>query len=112
MITEKELKDQCTHEFYNFIYKLCGKDYLPLYSSELNFEIIHFPLLIHRAFEGFKNKNLSCENNIIICNRFITYFINDQGGIYDFRNYQPENLTQFECAILHCLIDVFGEKSN
>ena len=109
MIKEQELKDRRSHEFYEFIYKMCGKDYLPLYSSELNFEIIHFPLLIHRAVAGWNLFNENIREWIEVDKQQVSLFMH---GVYryEFKKYAPHILTSAECAMLHCLFDVYYTK--
>ena len=117
MITEKELKDKCTTEFIKWMVELAeGFEYkndhvwFGLWYAHINdikYEQLLFSLLIHRAVEGF-NKNQVDEQLIIGQNKIIIWhfdMIHFKDWIFD--NYQPQSLTQAECAMLHCLLDVF-----
>lgn len=55
-----------------------------------------FPLLIHRAIKNFKVVLYYQEH------RLYSYDLQKE---YEFKNYQPESLTQAECACLDCLIE-------
>jgi len=121
MITEQELKAMCTPDIIKKMVELAeGFEWREdiefnnnLYYSHKDSEWIwigsidsvQFPLLIHRAVEGI-NKKLDIQDQIII-GKF-----NVECSLYDckFENYQPENLTQLECALLHCLIEILKEE--
>ena len=117
MIKEQELKNKCTPEFTKWMCEYAEGfgyiDYVLSQSSDLEqvrFNNIIFPLLIHRAVEG--------------CNNFIDDFLiyikcscvdrykNSEYVIYCFENYQSQTLTQAECAMLHCLLDIFKEQEE
>ena len=64
----------------------------------------YFPLLIRRAVEGW-NKNHHTDNKmIIIYSNCITC---EKSKCLKFEDYQPQSLTQAECAMLHCMLDIF-----
>jgi len=133
MKTEQQLKDRCTPDIIKHMVELAEGFEYSIISFEDRFNThtvkmgivitceyleyknifipMHtFPLLIHRAVEGWNKKNAHGDNVIIISDDFITYYGNEQGGIYDFKNYQSESLTLCECAILDCLLDIFKEE--
>jgi hypothetical protein len=118
-ITESKLKSDCTPEiikrmveiaegfevdtdgiFYNGIILPNG--------TEVDFDIqkdeLLFPLLIHRAVEGW-NKKLY-ESIILVQHNHLT----KKESRYNFNDYQPSSLTPCECACLHCLIEIFKEE--
>lgn len=123
MITEQELKDRCTPEFIKWCCEYAEgfeiewfvDEYIISfnktgYSIEGLFnDIAAFSTLIHRAVEGFnklKNGIINIIYNII---EFSKTPHDEDFIIYDFDNYQPQNLTPTECACLHCLLDIFEE---
>lgn len=118
MITEHELKEQCTPEFIKWMCELAeGFEFIDGrneynfngYNTYWdNFESSDFILLIHRAVEGW-NKYKKGEDCIVISDDNLILWCADLDDckIYDFKEYQPQTLTQAECAELHCLIDVF-----
>jgi len=119
MKTEQEIKDKVTPDI---IKKMCeiakGFTY---YDSGCRFEfdrkvyntdnVLAFSTLIHRAVEGWNKKQ---ENKIIyieIDNRTVwKKYGNCCTKKYQFIEHQPENLTACECALLHCLLEIFEEK--
>lgn len=117
---EIELKNQCTPEFIKWMCELVNSmgyiiDYKVIQQYEY-YEILYFPLLIHRAVEGLNNldikKGSTIHHSIQTLPHFISRF-NLKGWVKDYRfdKYQPQSLTQSECAMLHCLLDIFkGEK--
>ena len=66
-----------------------------------------YPLLIHRAVEGW-NKNQDIEIYIETSALYISLY---QDGVYRKRisDYKPQSLTQAECAMLDCMLDIFKE---
>ena len=104
-------------ELMEFIKKLCEFaegfgyiDYVLSQSSDLEqarFNNIIFPLLIHRAVEGWNKKYLD-KNQIILYGNILSF----SEGILTYNGYQPESLTQSECAMLHCLLDVFKQEER
>jgi hypothetical protein len=67
-----------------------------------------FPLLIHRAVEGW-NK-LHNESVIVILDDSLMFSKLGKDEVYYYlKNYQTKNLTQLECALLDCLVDVLEE---
>jgi hypothetical protein len=125
MITEQELKAMCTPDIIKKMVELaegfeirqsisCSMFYFKpqpqvttsihtkdLFDSDNTFI---FSTLIHRTCEGWNKLNskliISVDNRIIY----------DECGAnknYAYKNYQPENLTQLELALLHCLIEIF-----
>lgn len=67
---------------------------------------IIFPLLIHRAVEGWNLHSKEYEQiNIFKCG--VGIFNRPSGNKeYAFKNYSPSSLTHAECAMLHCLQEV------
>jgi hypothetical protein len=128
MITEQQLKQDCTPDVIKKMVELAEGFSYPIFILEENdtwerqinliFDWSLFPLLIHRAVEGW-NKNKKEESilkEIIVYNdsvKLIEYKESREGGfdpfaivIKKFENYQPSSLTPCECACLHCLIEV------
>ena len=127
-MNEQELKDQCTAEFIKWMcelaegYEFVSDDYEPETYGVLNIcddyydienvlkDMEDFPLLIHRAVEGW-NK-ITRNKYIIITDTFLytTSNLHRSDERYNYNNYQPQSLTQAECATLNCLIDIFKEE--
>lgn len=118
MITEQELKSDCTPEIVKRMCELAeGFKHLTFIPDEndtlgrqinLIVDWSFFPLLIHRAVEGWNKKNGS---TIYIKNNSVNYC--DYPVVYDdtyywYNDYQTSSLTPCECACLHCLIEVLG----
>ena len=121
MITEQQLKADCTPEIIKLMVELAegfevdtdGVFYngiiLPN-GTEVDFDIqqdeLLFPLLIHRAVTGW-NK-ITRNKYIIITDTFLYTTSNLHQGDerYNYNNYQPQSLTPCACACLHCLIEV------
>lgn len=105
MKTFEEFKERITPEF---IKKLCElaegfeyTDYYPHYNFikeyvPLENMYIMFPLLLHRAVEGYGNMEID----------YMLKRIYNSGNFYMFKEYQPCHLTTCEMAILYCLIEV------
>lgn len=115
MITEQKLKEQCTPEFTKWMCEHAEGfgyiDYVLSQSSDLEqvrFNNIIFPLLIHRAVEGW-NK---LKGKILLLSSQICKIKDNEIKYYEMDDYQPENLTQAECACLHCLLDKFSEQEE
>ena len=97
MITEQELKEQCTPEFIKWLENLAEG----FFDRQRSGEVCWFPLLVHRAVEGIK---------IIYSDSEKVWYNNIYGmQCFRFKNYQPKSLTHAECAMLHCLLDRFEE---
>lgn len=133
MIIEQELKERCTPDIIKRMVELAIKagakfelsyfeghgdiliypynKALPL--SHVTEHIIIFPLLIHRAVEGWNKSKHTVERiddySIRINEQRLFYMYNEYATPYDYANYQPESLTHAECAMLHCLLDRFEE---
>lgn len=139
MTTEQELKDQCTPEFIKWMCKLAeGFEYDEFIDNKNRLRSVRyennemwadnyfiskwylFPLLIHRAVEGWNKIQEDYLKEIIVYGdsvKLIEYKESRQSGfdpfatiIKKFKNYQPQSLTQAECACLHCLLDIFKEE--
>ena len=112
MITEQELKEQCTPDFIKWMcehaegFEYYTDDYA-IYNNTYDTDEDIFPLLIHRAVEGWNKKDRS-KNQINILTTCVQSW-NIIKGLQDyiFNDYESNNLTQSECAMLHCLLDVF-----
>ena len=135
MITEQDLKNKCTPEFTKWMCELAeGFEWrnennviwihvpsdIIMVGSKYFSNDSYFPLLIHRAVEGW-NKDTRERNFKILClsDRVVFIEIDKYGNmkgkrsdkdIYQFKNYQPSLLTQAECAELDCLLDIFKEE--
>ena len=120
MITEQELKEKCTPEDIKWMVELAEGfgyiDYVLSQSSDLEqvrFNNIIFPLLIHRAVEGWNMTNdIHSKIDIGYNGVFVCFDIDDIQKDYLIENYQPESLTQSECAMLDCLLDVFKQEER
>jgi hypothetical protein len=114
MIPESKLKEQCTPEIIKRMVELAeGFEYVEETEHDVDYFIFRdkkyftskpelFPLLIHRAVEGW-NKKLY-ESIILVQHNHLT----KKESRYNFNDYQPSSLTPCECACLHCLIEVLG----
>ena len=115
MITFEELKERTTPEI---IKKMCelaegfsyaNEDDEAIYLNTYCVMYEFFPLLIHRAVEGWNEKN-PCKPIQILCN--CISFITDEDEPasiewgYDNEQYEPCHLTQCEMAIWDCLLEV------
>lgn len=125
MITEQELKERCTPDI---IMKMCqlaeGFEYYKDKLYKIKFECIFlesddeelltssFPLLIYRAVEGWNKNHLELHQIVHITNyRFnITFHNRNEDSVYSYCNYQSQTLTAAECALLHCLLDIFEKE--
>ena len=121
MTTEKELKDRCTPDVIKWMVELADGfsiDGLILYyGNDWYYQFIEeyekFPLLIHRTVEGWNNMQVDSENCIVIQDDSVVLWKEniDDCKTFDFKNYKPESLTQSECAMLDCLLNIFeGER--
>ena len=129
MKTEQQLKDQCTPEFIKWMCELAEgfeikkyEDYNSLefgtISVELSAEELFMtqtilPLLIHRAVEGLNKLWRSSSlykklETALYCVKFIG--LGRETVEYKFDDYKLQSLTQAECAMLHCLLDIFKEE--
>ena len=124
MITEQELKDKCAPDIikrmvelaegfsnYEYNHSLNRAIFDSIYHDVLDIRI--FPLLVHRAVEGWNKSKHTVERiddySIRINEQRLFYMYNEYATPYDYANYQPESLTHAECAMLHCLLDRFEE---
>ena len=119
MITEHELKDKCTPDIIKRMVELAegfeyqGDNEIFYNSLRVDRNIFLFPLLIHRAVEGWNMTNdIHSKIDIGYNGVFVCFDIDDIQKDYLIENYQPESLTQSECAILHCLLDVFKQEER
>ena len=125
MITEQELKDKCTPEFIKWMCELAeGFEWrnennviwthvpsdIIMVGSKYFSNDSYFPLLIHRAVEGCNN--FIADFLIYIKCSCVDRYKNSEYVIYCFENYQSQTLTQAECAMLHCLLDIFKEQEG
>lgn len=126
MITEQQLKKHCTPDAVKWMteqaegFKYFKDAFRPINIISVKFGSVDvwtgedrlfensiFPLLIHRAVEGW-NKNGGMQ---IIINRWNVQFCNYKGAdiFYSFSEYKSESLTPAECAMLYCLLAIFNE---
>ena len=117
MTTQQELTDRCTPEI---IKKMCelaeGFEYIDRPFPSIKYSIMDkwadkiidsfiFPLFIHRTVEGWnKSKTILIS---IFRMRVCKFSGTEDIVYYDFVNYQSTTLTQAECAMLHCMLDIF-----
>jgi len=119
MITETELKSKITPNMIKWLcelaegfeYKIDGVRFkFDGDAGFLNFNTFitmsFFPLMLYRAVAGWNNKQ-DIDNCIIIFSDMVSDYNKDY--IFLFENYQSENLTRCECAILDCLINIYEE---
>jgi hypothetical protein len=119
MKTFEQLKEQCTPEIIKKMSELAeGFDYAGLkdftYSGHMySLGSGAFPLLLHRAVEGFNKLNFkyreekSVHLEINYPDEQIEFIKNERTQkIFLFEDYQPSHLTPCEMAILDCLIEV------
>jgi hypothetical protein len=133
MKTEQELKRQCTpgiiKKMAEFAEGFDTEDSIYSDSIYIMFKslpsgglylsgfigTLFFPILIHRAAEGWNQIQASGHSWIKIssydieCHKDTMKGIN--GDCYLFHEYQKESLTQLECALLDCMIEILKEKS-
>lgn len=122
MTTEQQLKDGCTPDMIKWMCELADgfeiigdvKIYFNnVYSGSIKNIIcndIALPLLIHRAVEGWNKKTLPSLFGFVALKsgsvlRLCEFNIID----YKLSDYEPQSLTQSECAMLHCMQDIFKE---
>ena len=131
MKTEQEFKNKCTPEIIKWMVELAEgfewrediefennfyfshKDYEWIWIG--NIDTVQFPLLIHRAVEGWnKKESISFSIGTIIYPLLLERILDSEEYHieYKFDNYQPQSLTQAECAMLDCLIDIFEEEKK
>ncbi len=128
MTIEQELKDRCTPEFikwmceyaegFEVFYDEETDGFVDPFDNEYYIEdglnkIESFPLLIHRAVEGWNKRDREGYYTIDTVSDSILIMKNKypmpEPKNYRMKNYQPQNLTPAECACLHCLLDIFEE---
>ena len=70
-----------------------------------------FPLLLHRAVEGWnKDKKDNINNGIFVdFDKILVWRLRQKDESFDFKDYEPCHLTQGEMAIWDCLLDIFAE---
>ena len=119
MTIEQELKDRCTPEFIKWMceyaegfrllndYTLFAFESFDCRINGVHESLCLFPLLIHRAAEGWNKRDNG--SIITIYEKFVDYDSYWGGYEYYFGDYQNESLTQCELALLHCLLDIFAE---
>jgi hypothetical protein len=124
MITEKELKERCTPDIIRKIVELAEgfeyqedgghtckiinyRKYKIFYELDMRYCDI-FPLLIHRAVEGWNKAKISYRDGIIIYDSYIELWLDGFNKEYDAKTYRPDSLTALECALLDCLVEVLG----
>lgn len=134
-ITEQELKDRCTPdaikwmvelaegfelvdkkrtEFSKCIYEyhIIFNDHLVWNIYEIQHGVLAFSTLIRRAVDGWNKINPESPINIYKSCIEQIYDSEKYPDLYQFKNYQKENLTQSECAMLDCLLDIFEEAAE
>ena len=136
MITENQLKQDCTPELikkmvelaegFDIKFILCFDDNSEsrnrlVFSDNITdgveiYDSLFFPLLIHRAVEGWNiiisNSpycnaiDINCEAVIYRTKNNLHDMMGAEEKEYLFKNYSPSSLTHAECAMLHCLQEV------
>jgi hypothetical protein len=113
MKTESEVKSRVTPEIIKEMCELAeGFEYTSddyaIYNNTYDADTDILPILIHRAVEGW-NK-LDNESVIVILDDSLMFSKLEKDEVYYYsKNYQTKNLTQLECALLDCLVDVLEE---
>jgi hypothetical protein len=110
MKTESEIKARVTPEIIKKMVEPAEgfNTYVDEYTQKIIDYDILFSLLIHRAVEGW-NK-LDNESVIVILDDSLMFSKLGEDEVYYYlKNYQTKNLTQLECALLDCLVDVLEE---
>ena len=126
MKTETDLKNKCTPEFIKWMVELAERFECTEFELKTSYQIrynsialpyqdiLMFPLLIHRAVEGWNKNNKGNpyieidDSSIWVC----SYNNNFKEFGFSFHEYQPRSLTQAECAMLDCLLDIFKEEDK
>ena len=118
--TEQEIKAMCIPDIIKKMVELAGFKYIKgdgYWSDCIIWDVdgktpieflynnyLLFPLLIHRAVEGFNKEH-----------HFQIKFLDDPEKIkfadknYRISKYRKKKLTQLELALLHCLIEILKE---
>lgn len=140
MITEQDLKQKCTPEIIKKMVELAegfeyyerqitiGKQLLTCQGIKYSVnscETTHdfknqvtkfsiFPLLIHRAVEGWNKEHINDDWSInISCEDVLIHYWNcgeqELRLLKQFKNYQPTTLTHAECAMFDCLINLLKD---
>lgn len=75
-------------------------------------DTLAFSALIHRTAEEWNKNHAELSQIIHITNyRFnITFHNRNEDSVYPYYNYQSQSLTAAECALLHCLLDIFEKE--
>ena len=129
MITEQQLKADCTPKIIKKMVELAeGFEFVSsedinlyqiaffgrteavsFFKQNIDINVGLFPLLIHRAVEGWNRLNKAY---IMTTDSFCytTTNLHQSEERRDFKNYQPTTLTHAECAMLDCLLYVLEEK--
>lgn len=128
MIKESELKERCSDKFIEWLVNLAdgfeyvgannpqeGAIYFHNIMLEWESDILflrltkdYFPLLIHRAVEGWNNGDRFFGNIEIHC-KYVKMWdspIASKLREYETKSYQSENLTVLECALLDCMLEI------
>ena len=120
MKTEQELKSKCTPDFIKWMCELVkASGFLVDYNiveQHKYYDRLFFPLLIHRAVEGWNKKSVSVKIVIYPESVNISKELYYDDGTFDkefyCRQYQPQSLTHGECASLACLLDRFEREKK
>lgn len=127
MITQQELTDKCTPEIIKkmcelaegFEYKsdeFANETFFVTYKFDICWDRLYkhnsfFPLLIHRAVEGWNKEHINDDWSInISCEDVLIHYWNcgeqELRLLKQFTDYQPTTLTHAECAMFDCLLEV------
>ena len=132
MTTEKELKQRCTPEIIKRMVELAeGFEFIQDSKGDINLchikapdgfktyfgsikdkeYTLNFSTLIHRAVEGWNKKDIEYQIRIDGDEVYIPMWEQGESSCKFFKkssDYQKESLTQLECAMLDCLLDIFS----
>jgi len=102
MKTEAEVKSRITPEIIKEMCELAEgfNTYVDEYTQKIIDYDILFSLLIHRACSSLR---------IVIDYEEKRIYSYELAKEFEFKNYQKESLTQLECALLDCLVDVLED---
>ena len=116
MYTQQNLREKCTEEFIRwcctYVQDYSIESFLDYYGNDWLYQFINewekFPLFLYRTVEGFNKQSNGYLNFIKIDINYISYWATpNKHHLYLYNEYSPEDLTQHECALFHCLLDIY-----
>jgi hypothetical protein len=130
MITEQELKEKCTPEDIKWMVELAegfeldtdgnnigikdpfGNFYY--FEDDIPKNMETFPLLLHRAVEGWnKDKKDNINYGILVdFDKILVWRLRQKDDSFDFKDYLPCHLTACEMAIWDCLLNILKQEEK